>query len=395
MLDRNSSSYRRNEFFFSKIAKCATLDKDNITLTGGSAGSEGAWRHLTTSVSWDWFKKIAPAGSPMVAGSKTAGKKTQKLVAKFFEEAGCDLNDMACMRALTHEQASTAAKNSQSAVNNDNVSMVFNGAYGPVHNSDWFRSSLFQDVHDGFIKPNTPVMWTWARDEGWGAIDSFFSSQMTKNGGILNSIRAEIQAAIVETGSNHPAPYLKEFFKKVFGDSFADQLDQAFPCTDGDCKQALNDFVMATQWVCIGRKAWSNSGQDFDSLVYPMSFEEPTCAKVDGVNTHTCHGNDSGWWKGQNTNRADFAGPMAQAYKDFYHSGAGTAGVVSSIKKNNNQVFNKLSAASWDGTKFATGSYTGAPFHCDLIDQLHEQFNWYNWGVTEMDDDSLIENTRE
>ena len=372
-------------------------DKDNITLTGGSAGSEAAWRHLTTEVSWPWFAKTAPAGAPMVAGSKTAGKKTQKLVAKFFEQAGCELNDMACMRALTHLEASTAAKNAQSAVSNDNVAMVFNGAFGPVHNSDWFRSSLFQDVHDGFIRPNTPVMWTWARDEPWGVADKFFSNQMTKNGGIMESMKTEIQEAIATTGFSHPAPYLKEFFKVVFGEAFAFDLDNAFYCADGDCKQALNDFIMATQWVCIARRAWANSGQDFDSLVTAMSFEEPTCAKVDGVNTHTCHGNDSGWWKANNLGKGDFAVAMAQAYKDFYHSGSGTDGVVSKIGSGDvySQVYNKLSAESFDGTKFATATFSSGPFYCDLLDHVHDSFNWYNWGITEMDDDSLIENTRD
>lgn len=366
-------------------------DKDNISLTGGSAGSEAAWRHLTTEHSWPWFAKAAPAGAPMVAGSKTAGIKTQKLTAAFFEEAGCQLNDMACMRALTHTEASDAAQASSTAVRNDDVSMAFNGAYGPVHNSDWFRSSLFQDINDGYFKPDAQVMWTWSRDEPWGAGASLLTKQ-SKPGGHLADLKAEINAAKEETGSLAPAPYLKIWWSRIFNDHFADELEQAFPCDGDDCHGALSDFIMATQWVCIGRYAWRNSSPDYGSRIFAMQFEEPNCEKVDGVNTRTCHGADSGWWQG---NKNSFASgqKISDAYKNFWHSGNGQPAFSMKRSASSDETFNRMSETEWTGDTPNQGEFTGAPYNCDLMDQIHDEFNWYNWGVNEIDDDSMVENT--
>ena len=366
-------------------------DKDNISLTGGSAGSEAAWRHLTTEQSWPWFAKVAPAGAPMVAGSKTSGIKTQKLVASFFDKAGCELNDMACMRALTHTEASDAAADSQKSVNNDDVSMAFNGAYGPVHNSDWFRSSLFQDVHDGIVKPNTPIMWTWSRDEPWGAAANFLTKQ-SKSGGLLADVKAELIAAKTETGSLAPAPFLKTWWSRVFSEDWANQLEQAFPCDGDDCRGALSDFIMATQWVCIGRRAFSNSSADYGALVFAMQFEEPSCEKIDGVNTRTCHGADGGWWMG---NKVNFASgqKISDAYKAFWHTGNGSPAFSMKSDDFADETFNRMSEVEWTGEQPNPGQFTGAPYNCDLMDQIHDEFNWYNWGINELDDDSMIENT--
>ena len=30
---------------------------------------------------------------------------------------------------------------------------------------------------------------------------------------------------------------------------------------------------------------------------------------------------------------------------------------------------------------------------CEILDKLHEQFNWYNFGMEGIDDDSMVENT--
>jgi len=149
---------------------------------------------------------------------------------------------------------------------------------------------------------------------------------------------------------------------------------------------------MASQWVCIGRRAWSHSSANFGTLVYPMQFEEPNCEKIDGVNTRTCHGADGAWWKGNKATTSDFAQQMSDAYKNFWHSGSGSpAAPIGS----DDQVFNRLSETHFASGAAApdTGSYFGAPYHCGLMDELHDEFNWYNWGVTELDDDSLVENT--
>ena len=64
-----------------------------------------------------------------------------------------------------------------------------------------------------------------------------------------SSLKPLLQAAQASTGSRVPAPYLKMWWEIVFGESWANRLLEAFPCEGDDCRNALNDFVMASQWV--------------------------------------------------------------------------------------------------------------------------------------------------
>ena len=66
-----------------------------------------------------------------------------------FNKAGCDLNDLACMRALTTEEVSDASKTG--AMGNDNVAMVLNGSFGPTHRSDLMPETLFDAVKNVII----------------------------------------------------------------------------------------------------------------------------------------------------------------------------------------------------------------------------------------------------
>ena len=72
-------------------------DKNMITLTGGSAGSESAWRHFTIPSSWPYFNQMAPVGIGLLMGAK-GPHKTERLANAFFEESNCAINDMDCMR---------------------------------------------------------------------------------------------------------------------------------------------------------------------------------------------------------------------------------------------------------------------------------------------------------
>ena len=68
----------------------------------------------------------------------------QRLTESMFAKAGCDLSDMACMRAMTTEEVQAASQTG--AMNNDNVAMVLNGAFGPTHRSDLMPETLFDAV---------------------------------------------------------------------------------------------------------------------------------------------------------------------------------------------------------------------------------------------------------
>ena len=72
-------------------------DKNRVTLTGGSAGSESCWRQFTIPASWPYFHQMAPVGIGLLTGIKSP-HKIERLSNAFFEEAGCTLNDMDCMR---------------------------------------------------------------------------------------------------------------------------------------------------------------------------------------------------------------------------------------------------------------------------------------------------------
>ena len=72
-------------------------DKNRVTLTGGSAGSESCWRQFTIPSSWPYFHQMAPVGIGLLTGIKSP-HKIERLSNAFFEEAGCTLNDMDCMR---------------------------------------------------------------------------------------------------------------------------------------------------------------------------------------------------------------------------------------------------------------------------------------------------------
>ena len=66
-----------------------------------------------------------------------------------FDRAGCELNDLACMRGLTNEEVENASKSG--AMGNDNVAMVLNGSFGPTHRSDLMPETLFDAVKNVII----------------------------------------------------------------------------------------------------------------------------------------------------------------------------------------------------------------------------------------------------
>ena len=49
-------------------------DRDQVTLTGGSAGSESCWRQFTIPSSWPYFHRMAPVGIGLLTGIKSPHK---------------------------------------------------------------------------------------------------------------------------------------------------------------------------------------------------------------------------------------------------------------------------------------------------------------------------------
>ena len=110
-------------------------DKNMVTLTGGSAGSESCWRQFTIPGSWPYFHQMAPVGIGLLTGIKSP-HKIERLSNAFFQEAGCDLNDMDCMRAIPDANILDIANKAGNAMRFDDVAMVLNGSFAPTHRSD-------------------------------------------------------------------------------------------------------------------------------------------------------------------------------------------------------------------------------------------------------------------
>ena len=66
-----------------------------------------------------------------------------------FDKVGCDLNDLACMRALTTVEVKESSQTG--AMGKDNVAMVLNGSFGPTHRSDLMPETLFDAVKNVII----------------------------------------------------------------------------------------------------------------------------------------------------------------------------------------------------------------------------------------------------
>ena len=185
-----------------------------------------------------------------------------------FNKAGCEPNDLACMRALTTEEVLDASKTG--AMGNDNVAMVLNGSFGPTHRSDLMPETLFDAVKNVSIvfchfsrpsvlklfeiqrnvRPNTPLMWTYARDETYGMTSDWISNYI-KSGMVLEDMADEIKSAIESTGFNNPSPYFDTWLMRIFGNDLGSEMVSVFGCgkVGTNCHDQIARFTVATQWV--------------------------------------------------------------------------------------------------------------------------------------------------
>ena len=78
---------------------------------------------------------MAPVGIGLLTGIKSP-HKVERLSNAFFDEAGCSLNDMDCMRALADADILDIANKAGVSMRWDDVAMVLNGSFGPTHRLD-------------------------------------------------------------------------------------------------------------------------------------------------------------------------------------------------------------------------------------------------------------------
>lgn len=386
-------------------------NRDQITLTGFSSGGESVWRQFMIPKSWPYFKRIAPTGLGLTLG--TRGPTRHKEVTKrFFEQANCTVGDLSCLRSLSLEQVIDVyfheQNNHQAA-----IAMAFNYRFGPVHRSKLMPDTMFNMVKNRQVRPNTPVLYTYAKDEVWssGGKDFLLGSPgigLNKLEDMKNEIKQTIEELENDPETNkvvNPAPYFNTWLRRTFGD-FGDAMVDMFGCEASDisgdhidCQRQTSRLMVSTQWVCAPRYAFKQSYGPEDPMdtFYPVEFAEPNSKDNFGVSNLATHGAQTGYINGknkklectndQNGEQVCLGKWATEAYGEFYQTGKISANKDYSLKtfaELNFEDFNQISNKNW-------GDFGTRNEDCDLLDQVHEQFNWYNWGITNDGEESINE----
>ena len=77
---------------------------------------------------------------------------------------------MTCLRSLSSQEAQSACDKATRVNRNDNVAMVLNSGFSPVHTSDYFNSSLVNDI------ANVSVLCTFSESNVDGPPRSVFKN---------------------------------------------------------------------------------------------------------------------------------------------------------------------------------------------------------------------------
>ena len=65
------------------------------------------------------------------------------LATAFYEAAGCALNDLDCMRAISDSEVRNFANQAAASMSSENIALVLNNAFTPISRSDLFPYTLF------------------------------------------------------------------------------------------------------------------------------------------------------------------------------------------------------------------------------------------------------------
>ena len=173
---------------------------------------------------------------------------------------------------------------------------------------------LMDAFRTGQIRPNTPIAWTYAEDDGFG----FTNGQVN----LINKHPAfeknELKNVIAETGFAAPSPYTDRWFELTYPEEEAEEIKEVYGCpnaTDGsrvDCYDqgfekdnivcvrvnkkndySLNPFsdtfaryVTSIVWACNTR--WAIQSEIFKEAtrngtlgpIYPYEFRYRNCDKA-------------------------------------------------------------------------------------------------------------------
>ena len=112
--------------------------------------------------------------------------------------------------------------------------------YAPVIDGGLVRDHLVNSVREGLVRPNTPISWSYAKDDAWKfTLEAWEFVRDVK----LSDSSAAIQQEETETGFSVPGVYVDQYFDREYP-NFSEELKSTFPCAEGaDCLESFARFV--------------------------------------------------------------------------------------------------------------------------------------------------------
>ena len=213
--------------------------------------------------------------------------------------------------------------------------------FAPVIDGIVIKDHLISMVQQGHIRPNTPITWSYSKDDAWNFSEDAFNFIMTK---YFPS----------ESAESITSPYIDKFFEIAYP-SHAAQLRSVFGCGAKDCKEQFARWIQASHWYCNTRWALKGATQHSHvGPVYPVQFEEPNCDNQ----TKSCHCSEGAYVRGQRATQ--FGRQMKATWGEFYKRGESSLEAFdSSIDK-----FNIVSASKWAHEEVLDWA------ECDVLDAI-------------------------
>jgi hypothetical protein len=297
-------------------------DINRVTLGGCSAGSQSTWWHLTMPSSWPYFHAAISNGIGVFGQhNETASLEVNAMYNEHIA-AQLECADVDCLRTKSVDELNDRFRDSDYKSINI-VEVLHDVGFGPHVDGVLTSKTPLEALHDGQIRPNTPISWNYNRDDIW---------MLLGPGRFLNTLStmAEFQnvTAITElqltSGIEYASDLTDQMFIATYGQELWDEhLVDVFGCPSGadgeivDCKWAMNLFMNARMWSC--NTQWGFSGAPLNDTeigpIYPLELHKENC---DGTPpTRTCHCQDAQWVFGM----ASISDKLSEAEKTYLQAG--------------------------------------------------------------------------
>ncbi|CAK8694998.1 crystal protein-like [Clavelina lepadiformis] len=232
-------------------------DPNKVTIFGQSAGAESVGIHFTSEVSKDLFRQGIMQSNPFGLPLRN-WTDAKEFGGRFAEAAGCQRDDMTCLRAKSVKELEKAFNDTSLEVTDPSrITLIFQ-PWSPVIDGDVLRE---QPV-DAFIKGNVhnkPMINGATVDEGMIFVAEAFPNPMT------NMFYKAL---------------LRIVFKEDYSPVYSTYPDECY----GDCREMVNKLATEYLFSCPQRKA-QNSTRNIQHWWYIFNqtwsfeevWEEPLC----------------------------------------------------------------------------------------------------------------------